>query len=64
MGNTITMKRVRLLYAYAMHDLKQEHLNQLNKEIANLTGINIMLIITLIILGLSLKKMVDMSAKI
>ena len=47
-----------------MPDLKLDQLSQLNEGIMNLTGIDIMLIIILIILGLSLKKLVDMSAKI
>lgn len=60
------MERPRSLYDYIMHDLKVE---QLNECINNLTGIEILLIIMLIIFlvsliipGLSLKKLVDMSA--
>ena len=39
-----------------MHDLKLDQLSQLNEGIMNLTGIDIMLIIIVIILGLSIKK--------
>ena len=58
------MERVRSLYDYALHDLKLEQFNQLNEEIISLTETDIMLIIILIILGLSLKKLVDTSAMI
>ena len=61
-------EKVRSLYDYVMHDLKME---QLNEQIINLTRIDILLIIiliilvvVLIILGLSLKKLFGLTAKI
>lgn len=55
------MEVVSSLYDYTMDSLKIE---QLSEVIINLTGTDIMLIIILIILILSLKMLVDMSAKI
>ena len=51
----------RIRYDYTIHDLKLEQLNPLNEGIINLPGIDIMLIIILIILGLPLKELVIIS---
>ena len=59
------MKGVRFLYDYTKDGLKK--MEQLNKVIINLDGIYVMsiiYIISLIILILFLKKLIDMSAKI
>lgn len=62
MGNTIRIERVRSLYDFRTDGLKME---QLSEEIMNLDGICIMSIInimSLIILVLTLKLLVDVHA--
>ena len=68
MGKFITMERVRSLYDYAMCVSNLEQLNELNDGIINQDCVMLIIILILfgvglILSGLYLKMVVDMSAK-